>query len=43
MGNICISFQFSLINGGPASMIYGGILAGLGSTFVALSLAELAS
>jgi choline transport protein len=40
---ISITFQFSLLNGGPASMVYGGILAGLGATAVALSLAEMAS
>ncbi|KAF2666911.1 amino acid transporter [Microthyrium microscopicum] len=40
---IAINFQFSLLNGGPASMVYGGIFAGFGASFVALSLAEMAS
>ena len=40
---ISITFQFSLLNGGPASMVYGGILAGFGATAVAMSLAEMAS
>jgi hypothetical protein len=37
------SFQFSLLNGGPASLVYGSIVAGLGSTAIATSLAEMAS
>ncbi|KAK0109940.1 hypothetical protein ONS95_002607 [Cadophora gregata] len=37
------SFQFSLLNGGPASLVYGSIVAGIGSTAIALSLAEMAS
>ncbi|KAH6677107.1 amino acid/polyamine transporter I [Halenospora varia] len=37
------SFQFSLLNGGPASLVYGSILAGVGSTAIATSLAEMAS
>lgn len=40
---IAFTFQFSLLNGGPVSMVYGGILAGFGATAVALSLAEMAS
>lgn len=40
---IAITFQFSLLNGGPASMVYGGILAGFGATAVAMSLGEMAS
>jgi amino acid transporter len=40
---VSITFQFSLLNGGPASMVYGGILAGFGATAVAMSLAEMAS
>jgi hypothetical protein len=39
---IAFNFQFSLLNGGPVSMVYGGILAGFGATAVALSLAEMA-
>jgi hypothetical protein len=38
-----LTFQFALLNGGPASMLYGCILVGIGATFVSLSLAELAS
>jgi len=38
-----VTFQFALLNGGPASMVYGCILVGFGANFVALSLAELAS
>ncbi|PVI00793.1 amino acid transporter [Periconia macrospinosa] len=38
-----VTFQFALLNGGPATMVYGCILVGIGSTFVSLSLAELAS
>ncbi|PVH88992.1 amino acid transporter [Cadophora sp. DSE1049] len=37
------SFQFSLLNGGPASLVYGSIVAGIGSTAIAMSLAEMAS
>jgi choline transport protein len=37
------SFQFSLLNGGPASLVYGSLFAGIGSTLIALSLAEMAS
>jgi hypothetical protein len=38
-----VSFQFSLLNGGPASLVYGSLFAGIGSTLIALSLAEMAS
>lgn len=38
-----MSFQFALLNGGPASMFYGGILACIGECAVGFSLAELAS
>jgi amino acid transporter len=38
-----MTFQFSLLNGGPASMIYGSIFAGIGTTLVAVSMAEMAS
>ena len=37
------SFQFSLLNGGPASLVYGSLFAGIGSTMIAISLAEMAS
>lgn len=37
------SFQFSLLNGGPASLVYGNIVAGVGSIAIAISLAEMAS
>ncbi|KAF2189372.1 amino acid transporter [Zopfia rhizophila CBS 207.26] len=40
---VSVVFQFSLLNGGPASMIYGSIFSGIGSTFIAMSLAEMAS
>jgi choline transport protein len=32
-----------MLNGGPASLLYGTIFAGLGSTAIAMSLAEMAS
>ncbi|KAF2192733.1 amino acid transporter [Zopfia rhizophila CBS 207.26] len=38
-----VTFQFSLSNGGPASIVYGSILAGFGTSLVAISLAEMAS
>jgi amino acid transporter len=38
-----VTFQFSLVNGGPASMLYGALLAGVGATAVSASLAEMAS
>ncbi|KAL8696781.1 MAG: hypothetical protein Q9201_007479 [Fulgogasparrea decipioides] len=38
-----LAIQFSLLNGGPASLIYGSLLAGCGSCLIALSLAEMAS
>jgi hypothetical protein len=38
-----VSFQLSLSNGGPASLVYGSLFAGLGSTAIATSLAEMAS
>jgi choline transport protein len=37
------TFQFSLSNGGPASIVYGSIFAGIGTTLVATSLAEMSS
>ena len=38
-----MTMQFSLLNGGPASLVYGGLLTTLGATAIALSLAEMAS
>ena len=38
-----VTFQFALSNGGPASIVYGSIFSGIGTTLVALSLAEMAS
>lgn len=38
-----MTFQFALTNGGPASIFYGSILAGIGACAVGFSLAELAS
>ncbi len=40
---LATTFQFSLLNGGPASIVYGGILTGFGCTAIAFSLAEMAS
>ncbi|KAF2007374.1 amino acid transporter [Amniculicola lignicola CBS 123094] len=37
------TFQFALSNGGPASVAYGSIFAGIGTTLIATSLAEMAS
>lgn len=37
------TFQFSLSNGGPASIVYGSIFSGIGTSLVALSLAQMAS
>lgn len=36
-------FQGALLNGGPVSLVYGTILAVLGSTALAASLGEMAS
>jgi amino acid transporter len=41
--SMAISFQSGLLNGGPVSLVYGIILAGLGSSALALSLSEMAS
>jgi amino acid transporter len=38
-----LTFQFALFNGGPASLVYGCILAGIGSTLIATCLGEMAS
>jgi amino acid permease len=41
--SFAVTFQFALTNGGPASIFYGSILAGVGACAVGFSLAELAS
>ncbi|KAK1907660.1 hypothetical protein P3342_005988 [Pyrenophora teres f. teres] len=41
--SFAVTFQFALTNGGPASIFYGSLLAGLGACAVGFSLAELAS
>ncbi|PVH99996.1 amino acid transporter [Periconia macrospinosa] len=38
-----LTLQYVLFNGGPASLVYGSILAGIGSTAIATSLGEMAS
>jgi choline transport protein len=40
---LALTFQFAWLNGGPASIVYGSIIAGIGSTLVATSLGEMAS
>lgn len=40
---VALTMQFSILNGGPASLVYGGILQSFGATSIALSLAEMAS
>jgi choline transport protein len=40
---LATTFQFSLLNGGPASIVYGGFIAGFGCVAIAMSLAEMAS
>jgi hypothetical protein len=40
---VAVTFQASLLNGGPAAMVYGMILGSLGSVAIALSLGEMAS
>lgn len=41
--SVSASFQAGLINGGPTSLVYGQLLAWIGSLAIALSLAEMAS
>ncbi|KAH9870974.1 hypothetical protein J1614_006548 [Plenodomus biglobosus] len=41
--SLSVTFQFALLNGGPASMFYGAFIAGLGACAIGFSLAELAS
>jgi amino acid transporter len=38
-----LTFQFSWLNGGPAAIIYGAIIAGIGSSLVAAAFGEMAS
>ncbi|KAF2997018.1 hypothetical protein E8E14_004973 [Neopestalotiopsis sp. 37M] len=38
-----LSLQLNLLNGGPATLVYGGLLTSAGCIFIALSLAEMAS
>lgn len=38
-----LTLQYGLLNGGPASLVYGALFAGLGTVPVVLSLAEMAS
>jgi choline transport protein len=40
---VAVTFQASLLNGGPVSMVYGMLLATTGSTAMALSMGEMAS
>ncbi|KAF2179045.1 amino acid transporter [Zopfia rhizophila CBS 207.26] len=40
---IAISFQSSFLNGGPVSLVYGILIAGLGSLSLAASLGEMAA
>jgi choline transport protein len=40
---IAVSFQASLFNGGPSSLLYGMLLVGVGSLALAASLGEMAS
>lgn len=40
---MALTFQFAWFNGGPAALVYGCILSGIGSTAVALALGEMAS
>jgi choline transport protein len=38
-----LSLQLNLLNGGPASLVYGGLITSVGSILIALSLAEMAA
>jgi choline transport protein len=40
---LALTFQFALLNGGPSSLVYGGIFVCFGGIAVALSMAEMAS
>lgn len=41
--SVAVSFQAGLLNGGPTSLIYGTIIAVIGSLALAASMAEMAS
>lgn len=41
--SVAISFQAGLLNGGPTSLVWGMLIAWIGSTAMAVSLAEMAS
>lgn len=41
--SVALMLQLVFLNGGPASLVYGTILSGIGSTAIALSLGEMAS
>lgn len=38
-----LTFQFAWLNGGPAAIVWGSLIAGIGSTLVATALGEMAS
>jgi hypothetical protein len=38
-----LSFQLAWLNGGPAALVWGSMIAGIGSTLVATALGEMAS
>ena len=38
-----LSFQFAWLNGGPAAIVYGSLIAGIGSSLVAMALGEMAA
>ena len=40
---VALTMQFSILNGRPASLVYGGILTAFGAIFITLSLAEMSS
>lgn len=40
---VAVSFQAGLLNGGPTSLVWGMLLAWVGTTALAASLAEMAS
>jgi hypothetical protein len=40
---LALNFQVSWLNGGPAALLYGSIIASIGSVALAMSLAEMAS
>ena len=38
-----LSFQLAWLNGGPAALVWGSMIAGIGSTLIAIALGEMAS